>query len=198
MNIGKPLFFLGLCILAVAGLALLPGCSSDDPTAPDPEPTATPTPAPPTATPTGAWGFTSGSAVVEVSGLTPDPINEKEVIFCLGNPDNENWVNVRHRGGSRFQLKGGLDPDTPCNEEVHVHDSQCADNGIWNVTWTEDGHITIQSPCGTESIHIHGGKYAFRSIVGESCGGFIDMSSPSAVKVLSLDGSPGYASDCTL
>ncbi len=176
------------------------GCDDDDDdaTGPDNQSEPTATPGPPTATPTGAWGYVSGHARVQVTGLPPVPDNDKEVIFCLGNPDNINWVNVRYRPDSKYQIKGGLDRDSNCVHELHVYDAQCAADGIWIVDWYEDGRVIVISPCGTEEIHIPGGKFAFREIVHGSCGGYIDWDSPASITVLELSGVVGYATECTL
>jgi len=198
MNLAKwTLFF---CVLSIfsAGMIFLAGCDDDDDDMTGPEDEATPTPAPPTPTPSGAWGYVSGYAEVEVSNLQNNPVNDKEVIFCLGNPDNENWVNVRHRVDSKYQIKGGLDPDTPCGDDVHIYDAQCAENGTWTLEWYEGGRVTIKSPCGSETIHIPGGSFAFREIYRESCGGHIPWNSDATVSVLEISGVSGYATDCSL
>ncbi len=190
------------CMLFTVFL-FMPGCGREDDeiTGPDsntPTPAATPTKAPPTPTPGGAWGYVSGHAEVKVTELPPQPDVEKEVIFCLGNPDNENWVNVRYRSDRKFQLKGGLDPETECNDEVHIFNAQCADNGLWIVDWYEGGQVTIKSPCGQETIHIPGGQFAFRNVYQGSCGGYIPWSSSAKVEVIKISGKVGYASGCSL
>ena len=178
-------------------LIIFYSCDFDDKVKPtsEPTPTAVPTVTP---TPTGPWGYTSGRAEVEVSNLPENPYREKEVIFCLGNPDNENWVNVRHRSGNKFQLKGGLDPESRCVDDVHYNFIQPAGNGTWIVEWDENGNVTVTSPAGgVEQLHIEGGKYAFRGIYKGSCGGYIPYSSPAEVTVISIEGNVGYPTDCS-
>ena len=163
-------------------------------------PTPTPTPIP-TATPVGAEGYVTGYARVEISNLPPRPHNEKEIIFCLGNTRNENWVNVRHRSrnGSTYQLKGGLAPYTWCGDEVNYWHTQPACNGIWEVWWNGyTGEVRVLSPCnGEETIRIPGGRFAFDYIgEGGSCGGYIRTDSPARVRVLEMSGEWGYSIPC--
>ncbi len=202
MNFLKQTRFLWIFIVVFTAFSIFIGCDDDpkDMTGPAPalgipphagNPTPTPTPA-------GAWGYIAGHAEVKVTELNRDPDYEKEVIFCLGNPENENWVNVRHRSGGKYQIKGGLDPDTDCVDELHYSQTQCADNGIWTVDWYKDGRVTIASPCGSETLHIPGGKFAFRNIYDGSCGGYIHWNSASKIEVLSIEGESGYATDCNL
>jgi hypothetical protein len=188
-----------LLIIGVSAVWMLTmiACSNDDDGGSGPENTPTPQPTPTiTPTPTGAWGYVSGEARVLVSNLPDNPIKEKEVIFCLGNPDNRNWVNVRHRTGNKFQLKGGIDPDTPCVGELHIFDAQPAGNGEWWIEWNEDGIVHVGSPNGRAKIQIEGGTPAFRSVYDGSCGGYITWSSPATVELLEISGKVGYSTGC--
>lgn len=176
-------------------------CDTEDDSITNPEsesaPTQTPTAAP-TPTPEGAWGYIKGEAIIEVSGLPEEPYDDKAVIFCLGNPDNSNWMNVRHRTGNRFQMKGGLDPNSPCVDEVHIHSAPSAANGEWRISWNQNGRIFIESPEGSSTIEIPGGRPAFRNIYDGSCGGYIHHSSPAVIEIKSFTGTVGYAQDCYL
>lgn len=207
-KVGLLFLLLSVFVLGLAGCAFLcnigveSACDEVEPTNTQGPPIVQPnTPTPPQATPTPpvGWGFVAGHAEVMVSGLPDEPGQEKEVIFCLGNPDNTNWVNIRYRTGGKYQLKGGLEPDTYCGAEWIIFDAKPAGNGVWDVTWDVEGRVTVVSPLGgTESIFIEGGDYSFRSVYRGSCGGYIPWSSEADISIISLSGDVGFATECSL
>lgn len=184
------------------------GCEeSDDPISPDertPTPGDTPTPyLTPTPVPTPdnvMWGYINGTAQVEVSGLGQDPINDKESIFHLYHPTTQAWLNVRHREDDKFQLKGALDGDYGCHDEIHVNNIQPAGDGIWLVQWEQLGNTTrvvIRSPKGGVSeLNFVGGAAAWREIRHGSGDARIPHSSPASINVLSMQGTIGDAVYC--
>ncbi|MBN1879205.1 hypothetical protein JW823_03765 [bacterium] len=187
-------------VICFAALLFLIGCDDDDPVGPENTPTPTQTP---TVTPTpqsSMWGFTSGRARVEVSNLTPDPIYEKESIFCLEHPTTGAWLNVRHRAGDKYQMKGALNRDYGCHGEVNYWDSQSAGNGIWLVEWEQQGlttRTTITSPTGgTETVYMEGGAAAWRIVRHGSADVNIPAASPATVTILEVTGTPGDAIEC--
>lgn len=125
------------------------GCEkADDPLNPDdrtPTPGNTPTPfQSPTRNRPGSsmWGYINGSALVEVSGLEYNPYNEKESIFHLYHPTTQAWLNVRHRSGGKFQIKGALDSWYGCSDDVHYEYIQPGGNGVWRIEWEQHGDTT--------------------------------------------------------
>lgn len=188
-------------ILCFAALLLIMGCDDDDPVGPKDTPTPTATP---TVTPTpqsNMWGFTSGSARIEVSNLPAEPVEQKESIFCLQHPTTGAWMNVRHRDGDTYQMKGAMDDAYGCHGEVNYYDRQPAGNGIWTVNWEQTGlttRVTIVSPKGgTETVYMEGGAAAWRTIRHGSADVNIPAASPATVTVLEITGTVGEAIWCT-
>ncbi|MGB3975617.1 MAG: hypothetical protein WBM02_05340 [bacterium] len=202
--------FLGFCILLVALLSsvFFIGCEkADDPLNPDdrtPTPGNTPTPfQSPTPEPTpgsSMWGYINGSALVEVSGLEYNPYNEKESIFHLYHPTTQAWLNVRHRSGGKFQIKGALDSWYGCSDDVHYEYIQPGGNGVWRIEWEQHGDTTqvvVTSPQGgSETVHLRGGAAAWREIRHGSGDARLPMASPASIRVISMTGTIGEAVHC--
>ena len=202
--------FCGLCVLlfGLISIVFFMGCEkTDDPLSPDdrtPTPGNTPTPyQSPTPEPTpesSMWGYISGSALVEVSGLEHDPYNEKESIFHLYHPTTQALLNVRHRSGGKYQLKGALDSWYGCADDVHYEFIQPGGNGIWRLDWEQVGNMTrvvVVSPHGgTEVVHLHGGAAAWREIRYGSGDARLPMGSPASINVISMTGTIGEAVHC--
>jgi hypothetical protein len=197
-----------LFVLVLISSVFLIGCEeSDDPVSPDdqtptpgdtPTPFLTPTPAP---TPDNVmWGYVNGTALVEVSGLGQNPVNDKESIFHLYHPTTRAWMNVRHREGDRFQVKGALDGDYGCHDEVHYNDIQPAGNGIWELQWEQLGNTTrvvVRSPNGGVSeVNFVGGVAAWREIRHGSGDARLPIHSPASINIVRMTGTIGEAAHC--
>lgn len=191
-----------LTLVSLLSLFLLTGCDDDDPTSPEdkytPTPMPSPTPIPPTPTPNGSWGFVGGHAKILVEGLPDNPVTEKESIFCFHQPDTGAWMNVRHRSGNKFQIKGALDDEYGCGDEWHIYSAVEAANGEWLVDWDETGRITVVSPVGTsETLVMTNGLAAWREIRDGYCdNNNLPYSSPSTITVLEFTGVTGTPQNC--
>ncbi len=197
----KSAFQVVCAVLCFAALLFLMGCDEDDdPVGPEntPTPSFTPTPTP---TPqSNMWGFTSGRARLEISNLPAEPVEEKESIFCLEHPTTGAWLNIRHRSGDRYQMKGAMTQEYGCHGEINVNYAEPAGNGIWTIEWEQTGlttRTTITSPKGgTETVYMEGGAAAWRIIRHGSADYRIPASSPATVTVLELTGTAGDAIEC--
>ena len=149
-------------------------------------------------------GYITGYARVRVTNVNnpPPPEDEKGIIFCLGNSkgDDYGWLNVRHRtlDGSAYQIKGGVGTYNSCGDEVNYWYSQKACDGDWEVWWDGNtGTITVNSPCGSETINIPYAVFTFDMVGTEpGCGGYIWWDSPAHAEVIEFYGEMGYSQFC--